>query len=94
MADEWSPVFDHDGKGCPCWGAYVRVWDEKEIFQLGRPWEGIAGSMGGESWDWSLCDEMISRVTRYQIRRPPSVQQMIDKAGGLPVKHNKQKERV
>jgi len=93
MADEWSPVFEHDGKGCPCTGAHVRVTYEYLDTQV-RTYETIAGGANLGAWDWRNYMKPADgpgtywgRVLRYQIRRPPSVQKMIDKAEGLPVKH-------
>lgn len=69
MQYEWGPWIEHDGKGCPCAGKVVQVW-------LFCPVRGdlpvetvVAGSKGGESWDWRNYP-ILTKVIRYRIRRP------------------------
>ena len=42
MSEQWGPWIEHDGKGCPCLGQWV-----KAVFHNGNVWEGIAGSSQG-----------------------------------------------
>lgn len=64
MSEEWGPWIEHDGRGCPCLGMYVRIeWPDGEFL------DGIAGSNGGYSWDWSNSD-WADPVIRYRIRKP------------------------
>jgi hypothetical protein len=92
MAEEWGPWIEHDGKGCPVVGLYVRVVTEGEIQIDGIPSTGCAAPPPGfcSMWIWAsipLCDEHL-RVVRYRIRRPDSVRRLIDLAEdpqkGLP----------
>lgn len=73
---EWGPWIEHDGKGCPCVGAFVHVVHEGFAgwFMQGQL---IAGSQGGFSWDWRYWlkvppghNSMATRVIRYRIRKP------------------------
>jgi hypothetical protein len=74
MSGEWGDWIEHDGKGCPCVGMYVRVVHEFWESQ----WEGVA--KGGPSWDW---DSDYERIIRYRIRRPRALLDMIDRAAEL-----------
>ena len=77
MSDEWGPWIEHDGKGCPCVGQYVRV-----DLRNGVTREVIAGeecrragvSVNGErsSWVWMArtAYQRGYEVIRYRIRRP------------------------
>lgn len=75
MSEEWGPWIEHDGKGCPCFGAWVRCeWEGPPgRFMVD---EGRAGSMGGGGWDWSNFQKRhhtgrrIAVVRRYRIRKP------------------------
>lgn len=73
MADVWGPWIEHDGKGCPCVGMWVCV-----EWRNGDTSEGIAGSGGGSSWDWS--NTWSDHIIRYRIRRPDALRNLIDLA--------------
>lgn len=73
---EWGPWIDHDGKGCPCIGKYVRV----KLHSIPM-YEGIA--WGEESaknrkhtdpltskWAWLTNRPTYGKVIRYQVRIP------------------------
>lgn len=79
MSDEWGPWIDHDGNGCPCRGKYVQCIND------GRRgvWEGIAGSCGGQSWDWRNA-RYCRIVIRYRIRKPRALIQLIELVENLP----------
>lgn len=82
MSGEFGPWIEHDGKGCPCPGARVRVvalgiWGG--VIEA----EGVAGSDGGDSWDWRNST-WCARVIRYRIRRPPALRLLIDIAENIP----------
>ena len=80
MSEQWGPWIEHDGKGCPCLGQWV-----KAVFHNGNVWEGIAGSSqgGGKSWDWS-SGSPYSRLIRYRIRKPRALQDLIKLVEELP----------
>jgi len=92
MAGEWGPWIEHDGKGCPVVGIYVRA----EI-NNGIQVEGVASPRCADpppgyasAWIWSTlpADEKWARVVRYRIRRPLALRRLIDLAAdpqkGLP----------
>lgn len=95
MAEEWGPWIEHDGKGLPTfiqgWLVQARCerWPGHYVVA-----EGIAGSLGGKSWDWRNWLKMsedgnrIARVIAYRIRRPLALRRLIDLAAdpekGLP----------
>ncbi len=76
MADEWGPWIEHDGKGCPCIGHFVRALHCTTYGHLSVT-EGIAGASGGHSWDWENCGA-YTMILRYQIRRPKGVAVLLD----------------
>ena len=57
----YGPWIKHDGKGCPCKGERVRC-----KFRTGVILEGIAGSNGGESWDWDNWG-WVDVIVKYQV---------------------------
>lgn len=79
MSEEWSNWFLHDGKGCPCAGCMVEAVFERATYsvitysvvrtRIDPPELFIAGSGGGQSWDWSNWPKH-SRILRYRIRKP------------------------
>lgn len=66
--EEWGPWIDHDGKGCPCVGMMVHVVLVNQ-FGFEKEMIVIAGSMGGESWEWVNAPK-YKRIIRYRIRKP------------------------
>lgn len=70
MSEEWSEWFLHDGRGCPCVGQMVQFYLRGN--KTGKIWLSgrivIAGSEGGESWDWR--NKHVSHIIRYRIRKP------------------------
>ena len=79
MKDEWGAWIEHDGKGCPVKGQFVRCVLEGPIGTF-KETVGIAGSSGGWSWDWRYfmtvppgCSVFAMRVVRYQVRKPRSL---------------------
>jgi len=74
MSDEWGPWIDHNGSGCPCVGMWVQA---KAVAPSGKKIlaEGMAGSNGGDSWDWSKFGNvfgkaLVAKITEYRIRKP------------------------
>ncbi|WP_434612107.1 hypothetical protein [Tabrizicola sp. M-4] len=92
MAEEWGPWIEHDGKGCPVVGLYVRIGTETGFEIEGVPSEKCAAPAAGEvsAWIWSTLPqrEAFLRVVRYRIRRPLALRRLIDLAAdhqkGLP----------
>ena len=77
----YGPWINHDGKGCPCLGMWVH-----SVHCNGMEFEGIAGSQGGQSWDWSNY-QRYSRIVRYRIRKPKGMEvidQIMRKIATLP----------
>lgn len=97
MSDDWGPWIEHDGKGCPCVGMYVRMRGEGwpgQFFEC----EGWVRHGRGESWNWSFWlsrdfdGVYIGRIVAYQIRKPRSLQQLIDLVENLPVPHRESED--
>lgn len=83
--DEWGPIIDHDGKGCPCKGMYARVWgDLPGLTRDGRYTDYIEGVVrGGPSWDWAAKGNW-TRVVRYQVRTPRALTELRALIADLP----------
>ncbi len=73
---EWGPWTQHDGKGCPVDGQYVRV--EKFNGQIS---EGIAGSVCrargvspddwfASNWVWLPSGPVPADIRAYRVRKP------------------------
>ncbi|WP_133065807.1 hypothetical protein [Mameliella alba] len=66
---EWGPWIEHDGKGCPCAGAYVQA-----KFSNGIALEGVVSGVGNQDhgqWDWQWAEKRcMARIIRYRIRKP------------------------
>ncbi len=88
MTEEWGPWIEHDGKGCPCVGALVRVHGVSpsgiEVFI-----DTVARNTG--DWDWSKFGTLGrnaatgvpgwgGKVIRYRIRKPRALQTLIETA--------------
>lgn len=92
MAEEWGPWIEHDGKGCPVVGMYVRIRTASGFEIEGVPSEKCAVPADGEAtaWIWSSLpqSEAFLRVIRYRLRRPSALRRLIDLAAdpekGLP----------
>lgn len=95
MADEWGPWIEHDGKGCPVPGQFVRTEDRGGIVidhvalgvMISRA--GAARSWGRPCsrnlWLWGICEGASAReVVRYRIRRPKALRDLIDLVETLP----------
>lgn len=76
MSEEWGPWIEHDGKGCPCVGAYVHL----EAFGMGcflcvagedcRA-NGVDPSGPSSAWLWREGNHPVfQEVVRYRIRKP------------------------
>ena len=75
VQDEWWPWIEHDGKGCPCVGRWVQVKSLSFLSQKTMHVEGIAGSGGGISWDWTMYGKpyggvIVAKIMCYRIRKP------------------------
>jgi hypothetical protein len=87
-AEQWGPWTDHDGKGCPCPGKWVRVVGKCYPVIL----EGIAVDGGG--WHWTTPDPagatkvgagfIYDPIIRYQIRKPRALLQLMEIAANPP----------
>lgn len=75
MSDEWGPWIEHDGKGCPCLGKYIRFEADTKISHFTHG-HGIIISekcgeyiprVSGESWTWGTG---FANIIRYRIRKP------------------------
>ena len=73
----WGPWIEHDGKGCPCPGAYVGVVREfrgaGEII-AGAQFDGTEARWGS-SWHWAVqpvneLGQHWDRILRYRVRKP------------------------
>ena len=92
MAEEWGPWIEHDWKGCPVVGIYVRAEINSGFQVEGVPSPRCADPEPGyaSAWIWSTLDEGDKgyRVVRYRIRRPLALRRLIDLAAdpekGLP----------
>ena len=75
MSDEFGPWVQHDGKGCPVKGQFVRSVDAAgiEMEHLAGMLVEKEGIIPVDSWDWDQCnryDVWHWRILRYRIRRP------------------------
>lgn len=84
--NEWTAWIEHDGNGLPDQVRGQLAWIADECICEGvRDQVVVAGSEGGESWDWLNYPD-VTRVLRYRLRRSPSAQSLIETLRGLPVK--------
>lgn len=98
MSEEWGPWIEHDGKGCPCKGMYVRMQGQNQKIQgplITR--EGWADKVQ-YSWDWETASGRqgpfmlrdgrragsVASILRYQVRRPRALLQLIEMVENLP----------
>lgn len=86
----WGPWIEHDGKGCPCVGQWVRAVEELRTGEF-REHEFVAGSGGGFSWDWQWSNRVVpgfgtyaTRILRYRIRKPRGLTILEDLIADLP----------
>jgi hypothetical protein len=105
MADEeWGPWIEHDGKGCPCLGAWAQTerlaptfWPESRfIIKVDGKWALIEGPIRQpEPWDWSMFGKLLpnktiaSKVLRYRIKKPKGLVILEKLLQELPVKQPK-----
>jgi len=70
IEDEWGPWIEHDGKGCPCVGAFVQSEERCGLVEC-----HIAGSRNPHNrhtfsaWKWPTCPPERC-IIRYRIRKP------------------------
>ena len=86
---EWGPWIEHDGRGCPCVGHYIRVQ-----LRNGEIYEGVAGQMAranghdpngfGSAWVWHPLNDRSLEVVRYRIRKPRGMKTLEDILENLP----------
>lgn len=89
---EWTDWIEHDGKGLPVpKGTVVLAIFENDPGEFVGPIVGIAGSARGYAWDWSWwrCvppegGGRVSRITRYRIRKPRALRDLIALVENLP----------
>ena len=71
---EWGPWIEHDGKGCPVKGSFVRV-----VYSNGSQREFVAWSniripgkpdTDPETSAWAWVTPRPSKIIRYRIRKP------------------------
>ncbi|PCJ24134.1 MAG: hypothetical protein COA96_10335 [SAR86 cluster bacterium] len=92
MSDEWTDWRDHDGKGVPVpIGMFAEwVFCDFNFEPLGQS-SGMV--KGGNSWLWagginrmkSNPARWAAPFTRYRIRKPRALQQLIEMVETLPV---------
>ena len=83
MSDEWGPWIEHDGRGCPCVGAWAQrvistggVGKFAESGGQERVIEGIVKDGPLSAWDWSnylkinARGRLVAKIIRYRIRKP------------------------
>ncbi len=94
MQDEqWGPWIEHDGKGCPCRGAFCHITFQRPVRSLNpsalrwgaqvgpSEWVGVTNPTDGDgSWDWS---SNYNPVIRYRIRKPRALLDLIERAREL-----------
>lgn len=88
--EEWGEWQEHDGRGCPCRGAFV-----ESVCGDGLAEQHIAGAIGPEPgcinvdcWDWLDCflkGAPHFRIVRYRIRKPRGLTILEDLLEKLPV---------
>lgn len=93
MNEEWGPWVEHDGKGCPCRGAFVEsetrngniqrhIAEGSAIWPWGEPAPKSTG-IKGSAWEW-LDAHFPSDVIRYRIRKPRALIELRDMIADLP----------
>lgn len=92
MDETWGPWIEHDGKGCPCRGAFAHVVFARAIRGTASmasrgqsltptDWVGVVNPVGDDgSWDWSL---RYVPIIRYRIRKPRALLDLIERAREL-----------
>lgn len=89
MADEWSPWVEHDGRGCPVVGLFCHVIGEGA---RGEHHEVQMIVRDHPCWDWSNFGKpgsdrgrcgVWAKVTRYRIRKPRALLDLIEMAESL-----------
>jgi len=89
--EEWTELFQHDGKGCPCVGRWAQ-WEldgghefvgriDINGFKMIAPGivEGVASI--GNAWVWSPD---VVPVIRYRIKKPRALIDLIQLIADLP----------
>ena len=74
--EEFGPWIEHDGKGCPCVGQFVR-----SVERGGRMDDHIAGGVGdglSRQWDWGSGIPKSMQIIRYRIRKPKGLTILTD----------------
>ena len=84
-SEEWGPWIEHDGKGCPCVGMWVRAEFTNSLGYIAQS-EGRAGSDGGWSWRWGdAVENRWCLILRYRIRKPRGmkiIEELLEKLPG------------
>ena len=74
IEEQWGEWVLHDGKGCPCVGAYVEITAKGNT--TGKVWTERGRAIEGQSW--CADDSTVSLITHYRILRPAGLQALID----------------
>lgn len=88
MSEEWGPWIEHDGRGCPVKGRFVRV-----VYRDGSQDELVAWSKicipgrpdtDPESSAWAWVVPLPWKIIRYSIRKPRALIELRDMIADLP----------
>lgn len=87
MSEEWGPWIEHDGRGCPCEGAFVES-ETADGEVLRHTAMGHFGGIGNpvNCWDWKECYTRGVphwRLLRYRIRKPRGLSILEEIARGV-----------
>lgn len=89
--DGWTDWIQHDHKGCPVVGYYVRLETECLVESFPAHYrkvgpkvlEGVPRKLSGKSWCGGNKD--YTKVVRYKVRKPKGLQSLQDILEKIPV---------
>ncbi len=93
--EEWGPWIEHDGKGCPCAGAFVESEDRSGNVQ--RHIADMAAFRASNDGIWLIKHDLTFlpsawvwgevparfEIIRYRIRKPRALLDLIERARSL-----------
>ena len=80
MSEEWTEWQEHDGKGCPCKGMWVRTEERGGLIEEHIA-EGVRSDAPFSAWNWEGWD---TDIIRYRVRKPRALLQLIEMVENLP----------